>query len=89
MQFLIQNQQKDKMEQHFHIPLITKENAVAWIKFDFTSEDYTDEKCFFGRKIIEVDFHFYSFYFPTIQDFEDALLDAEKKEKQLLQQLQI
>uniref|UniRef100_A0A914RBJ9 Uncharacterized protein n=1 Tax=Panagrolaimus davidi TaxID=227884 RepID=A0A914RBJ9_9BILA len=69
---------KDKMEQHFHVPLITKENAVAWMKFDFTAEITADEKCFFGKKIIEIDFTFYSFYFPTIKDFEDALKNAEK-----------
>uniref|UniRef100_A0A914Z2P5 Uncharacterized protein n=1 Tax=Panagrolaimus superbus TaxID=310955 RepID=A0A914Z2P5_9BILA len=71
---------KDKMEQHFHAPLITKENAVAWMKFDFTSEITVNERCIFGRKNIEIDFNFYSFYFPTIQDFEDALMYAEKKD---------
>uniref|UniRef100_A0AC34F6B4 Uncharacterized protein n=1 Tax=Panagrolaimus sp. ES5 TaxID=591445 RepID=A0AC34F6B4_9BILA len=74
---------KDKMEQHFHVPLITKENAVAWMKFDFISEITVNERCIFGRKNIEIDFNFYSFYFPTIHDFEDALMYAEKKDAEV------
>uniref|UniRef100_A0A914PSR4 Uncharacterized protein n=1 Tax=Panagrolaimus davidi TaxID=227884 RepID=A0A914PSR4_9BILA len=70
---------KESKKYEWKSPLIIKENegAIAWIKCDLKISIKGKK---YGKKKIETELNCSSFYFPTIEDFENVLAGAEKND---------
>jgi hypothetical protein len=68
----------DEIQQQWCSPLVTPGNAVAWLKFEFTSEMNVSQFCGLKAKEQKIEIKYYAFYFPTVNDFDHAVKYAEK-----------
>uniref|UniRef100_A0AC34F6X8 Uncharacterized protein n=1 Tax=Panagrolaimus sp. ES5 TaxID=591445 RepID=A0AC34F6X8_9BILA len=76
--FLKSKPTKNGRKYEWQSPLIIKANAVAWLKCDL---DITVKQQNAKSKTIEAQLNYYSFYFPTVHEFDKALLDLDAEVK--------